>query len=165
MNIPYTAQRRWPSPLGTLWVARTANGLAGLWFVDGQKDTPEAIDVPTRNDDPLLATAEAALVAYWRGAPLAWDLPLDLHGTPFQRAVWQALLKVPAGRTLSYRDLAERIGRPRAVRAVGAAVARNPVSILVPCHRILGSDGSLTGYAGGLERKVALLELEGVLAA
>lgn len=165
MNIPYTAQRRWPSPLGTLWAARTATGLAGLWFAEGQKDTPAAIDVPTLDEDPLLAATEAALAAYWRGAPLASDLPLDLHGTPFQRAVWHALLQVRAGDTRSYRALAAGIGHPQAMRAVGAAVARNPVSILVPCHRIVGSDGSLTGYAGGLERKVALLKLEGVLAA
>ena len=165
MNIPYTAQRRWASPLGTIWAARTAAGLAGLWFAEGQKDTPDTIDAPLRDDDALLQAVEVALADYWRDGTLAWDLPLDLHGTPFQREVWQALLKVPQGHTLSYRGLAERIGRPQAVRAVGAAVGRNPVSILVPCHRILGSDGSLTGYAGGLERKVALLRLEGVLAA
>ncbi|MCX7660224.1 MULTISPECIES: methylated-DNA--[protein]-cysteine S-methyltransferase [Caldimonas] len=164
-NVPYTAQRRWPSPLGTIWAARTALGLAGLWFAEGQKDTPETLDAPTCEDDPLLRAVEASLDAYWQAGCLSERPPLDLHGTPFQRAVWQALLEVPLGQTLSYRDLAERIGRPQAVRAVGAAVGRNPVSILVPCHRIVGSDGSLTGYAGGLERKIALLRLEGVLAA
>lgn len=165
MNIPYTAQRLLPSPLGTIWAARTDAGLAGLWFAEGQKDTPDALDAPLRDDDPLLQAVEAILADYWRNGTLSCDLPLDLHGTPFQREVWRALLKVPQGHTLSYRGLAERIGRPQAVRAVGAAVGRNPVSILVPCHRILGSDGRLTGYAGGLERKVALLRLERVLAA
>lgn len=164
-NIPYTAQRRWPSPLGTIWAARTNAGLAGLWFAEGQKDAPDTLDAPVRDDDPLLLAVQAILAEYWRDGTLSWDLPLDLHGTPFQCEVWRALLKVPLGHTLSYRGLAERIGRPQAVRAVGAAVGRNPVSILVPCHRILGSDGRLTGYAGGLERKVALLRLEGVLAA
>jgi methylated-DNA-[protein]-cysteine S-methyltransferase len=91
---------------------------------------------------------------------LRFDLPLDLLGTPFQRKVWQALLGIACGATLRYGDIAVRVGVPSAARAVGAAVGRNPLSIVVPCHRVLGSGGALTGYAGGLERKVALLELE-----
>ena len=90
--------------------------------------------------------------------------PLDLrHGTVFQRAVWQALLSIPFGQITRYAAVAGRVGRPTAVRALGAAVGRNPISIIVPCHRVIGADGSLTGYAGGLDRKTALLRLEGVL--
>ena len=92
-------------------------------------------------------------------------MPLDLHGTPFQRAVWHELLGLERGATCSYGDIAKRLGRPSAGRAVGAAVGRNPVSIIVPCHRVVGSDGALTGYAGGLQRKTALLQLESSRAA
>lgn len=98
-----------------------------------------------------------------RGERAGFDLALDLGGgTPFQQAVWQALLRIPRGQTASYGALARSIGKTQAVRAVGAAVGRNPLSVVVPCHRVLGSDGSLTGYAGGLERKQALLRLEGI---
>jgi len=100
------------------------------------------------------------LQRYFAGTLMSFDLPLDLLGTPFQRSVWQALLRIPAGRTCSYGELAHAIGKPAAARAVGAAVGRNPVSLVVPCHRVLGAGGALTGYAGGVERKRALLELE-----
>ena len=160
---PYTAQHRVESPLGPILLARTAAGLAGLWF-DGQKDHPGTLDAPTHPDDPLLAQTAGELQDFWAGRPVVFSAPLDLLGTPFQRAVWQALLDIPTGRTWSYRQMAERIGAPSASRAVGAAVGRNPVSIIVPCHRVVGTSGGLTGYAGGLERKVALLRLEGVLA-
>ena len=102
---------------------------------------------------------------YLRGERDGFDLPLDLSGgTPFQQEVWQALLAIGRGATRSYGELSQHLGRPRAVRAVGAAVGRNPLSVVVPCHRVLGADGSLTGYAGGLGRKVALLTLENALA-
>ena len=104
----------------------------------------------------------AQLAAWFAGERTRFELPLDLQaGTPFQQDVWTALLAIPRGGTTSYAELARRLGRPTAARAVGAAVGRNPISIVVPCHRVLGSGGSLTGYAGGLERKTALLELEG----
>jgi methylated-DNA-[protein]-cysteine S-methyltransferase len=112
----------------------------------------------------VLREAAAQLQQYLRGERQHFDLPLDLAGgTGFQQAVWQALLRIPPGRTTSYGALGREIGRPAAVRAVGAAVGRNPLSLVVPCHRVLGGDGSLTGYAGGLERKAALLRLEGAL--
>lgn len=158
----YTAQMRFDSPLGALLLARTATGLAGAWF-EGQKDHPGAIDAPERRDDPLLNEAARQLTDYWAGKRRHFDLALDLHGTPFQINVWRALLAVQAGQTQSYGEIAQRIGTPAAVRAVGAAVGRNPVSVVVPCHRIIGRDGSLTGYAGGLHRKTALLKLEGIL--
>lgn len=154
-----TAQALVDTPLGPVRIARTANGLAGLWF-EGQKHHPGALQVPLQPADPLLREAAAQLRRYFAGDARAFDLPLDLQGTPFQRAVWQALLHIPAGRTCSYGDLARAIGRPRAVRAVGAAVGRNPASLVVPCHRVLGQDGSLTGYAGGVQRKQSLLQLE-----
>jgi methylated-DNA-[protein]-cysteine S-methyltransferase len=104
------------------------------------------------------------LQAYFAGQRKDFDLPLDLRrGTPFQQAAWQALRALPYGATTSYGALSAAIGRPRAMRAVGAAIGRNPVSIIVPCHRVIGANGALTGYAGGLPRKQALLQLEGVL--
>jgi methylated-DNA-[protein]-cysteine S-methyltransferase len=112
----------------------------------------------------VLRETEQQLADYFAGRRRQFDLPLDLsHGTAFQQSVWQALLAIAPGRTTSYGALALAVGKPAAVRAVGAAVGRNPISVIVPCHRVLGADGSLTGYAGGLERKRALLELEGAL--
>lgn len=157
-----SAQARVSTPLGPMTAAASDKGLAGLWF-DGQSHHPGPLDVPEQSDQRWLIAAQRALDAYFAGQPLPTDLRFDLQGTPFQQAVWQALLELGAGDTCSYTALAIRTGRPAAVRAVGAAVGRNPVSVLVPCHRVLGTSGSLTGYAGGLERKQALLEHEGVL--
>lgn len=157
---PSTVQTRWLSPLGPMLVAATDSGLAGLWF-EGQRHLPDSSAWPHRPSHPVLVEAVAQLRDYFAGRRTQFELPLDLQGgTAFQQSVWQALLAIPSGGTTSYGDLSQRVGRPRAVRAVGAAVGRNPVSIVVPCHRVLGRDGSLTGYAGGLERKSALLELE-----
>ena len=155
-----TAQTTVATPLGALLLARTAHGLAGAWF-EGQKHHPGPFAAPQRPDDALLRRAAVRLQAYFAGAePRFDDLPLDLHGTAFQRAVWHALLAIAPGRTRSYADIARALNAPAALRAVGAAVGRNPLSVIVPCHRVLGSDGSLTGYAGGVERKRALLALE-----
>ena len=156
-----TAQATVMSPLGALLLARTERGLAGAWF-DGQKHHPGELAAPSRPDDALLAQAAAQLTDYFAGRATHFSVPLDLQGTPFQRAVWAALLRIAAGGTRSYADIAREIGKASAVRAVGGAVGRNPVSVIVPCHRVVGRDGSLTGYAGGAERKLALLELEGV---
>ena len=155
------AQAQLDSPLGPLLAAVTAKGLAGLWF-DGQAHHPGALDAPVDAQQPFIAMAREQLARYWRGdGPARFDLPLDAQGTPFQKAVWLALLQIPSGKTSSYGEVARRAGTPRAVRAVGAAIGRNPLSIVVPCHRVLGRDGSLTGYAGGLARKQRLLQLEG----
>lgn len=159
----HIAQHRIASPLGEILLARMERGLAGLWFA-GQKDHPGTLAVPQDGGDPLFADVERQLDEYWRGQRREFEVPLDLHGTPFQRTVWDALLRVPYGVTWTYRRIAEQLGSLTATRAVGAAVGRNPVSIIVPCHRVIGSSGSLTGYAGGLERKIELLRLEGVLA-
>jgi methylated-DNA-[protein]-cysteine S-methyltransferase len=153
-------------------LAASDAGLAGLWF-EGQRHGPlaawndlaQAPGHPGPSRHPVLQAAERQLQDYFAGHRQAFDLPLDLsHGTPFQRQVWDALRDIPAGRTAGYAELAQRIDAPQAARAVGAAVGRNPISIIVPCHRVLGAGGSLTGYAGGLDRKRALLDLEGVLA-
>jgi methylated-DNA-[protein]-cysteine S-methyltransferase len=155
------AQARLQSPLGPLTVAATAQGLAGLWF-DGQAHHPGVVDAPVDPLHPHIAQAREELDRYWRGGlPGGFNVPLDAQGTPFQRAVWRTLLDIPAGRTCTYAVVAARAGSPRAVRAAGAAIGRNPLSVIVPCHRVLGRDGSLTGYAGGLERKQSLLQLEG----
>lgn len=159
-----TAQATAPTPLGNLLLARTALGLAGAWF-EGQKHHPEPLAAPRRPDDALLRRAAEQLQAYFAGERHAFDVPLDLHGTPFQRAVWQALLSIPSGSTCTYGAIARSLQAATAVRAVGGAVGRNPVSVIVPCHRVIGGDGSLTGYAGGVDRKRALLELERVAAA
>lgn len=157
---------RWASPLGPMLLAASARGLAGAWFAQGQRDTPDPAAWPEAPGHPVLRATADQLADYFAGRRRDFDLPLDLgQGTAFQQAVWQALLAIPCGQTTSYGALAHRIGRPRAVRALGAAVGSNPVSIIVPCHRVLGADGSLTGYGGGLERKTALLRLEGALPA
>ncbi len=154
-----TAQMHITTPLGPLLLARTADGLAGAWF-DRQKHHPEPIDAPVVLDDAMLCLAAEQLQTYFTDGGAEFDVPLDLRGTPFQEAVWRQLLRVPRGTTCTYGDIARRLGTPAAGRAVGAAVGRNPVSIIVPCHRIVGSNGALTGYAGGLDRKTALLMLE-----
>ena len=159
--VSLVAQARLQSPLGALTVAATARGLAGLWF-EGQAHYPTALDAPADAAQRFIAQAAGELQRYWHGRlDGAFLVPLDLQGTPFQRAVWCALLDIPRGRTRTYTEVAARAGAARAVRAAAGAIARNPMSIIVPCHRVLGRGGSLTGYAGGLERKRALLALEG----
>jgi methylated-DNA-[protein]-cysteine S-methyltransferase len=153
----------WQGPLGEMIVAASDKGIAGIWF-EGQKHLPDHSSWIVNDAHPMLQLAIAQLRDYFAGRRTSFDLPLDLqHGTPFQQSVWQALLAIPHGAKTTYATLSRDIGSPQAVRAVGAAVGRNPVSIVVPCHRVLGASGSLTGYAGGLERKNALLKLEGAI--
>ncbi len=131
---------------------------------DKEKESPVLAAWPSDPGHPVLQQVIIQLGEYFAGKRSQFDVALDLaYGTAFQQSVWQALLAIPQGGTASYGEVSTRIGKPAAVRAVGAAVGRNPVSIIVPCHRVMGSNGSLTGYAGGLERKSALLRLEGVL--
>ena len=156
-----TAHTTLDTPLGAMLLVRTAQGLAGAWF-EGQKDHPGVLAAPRRSEDALLTKTAAQLTEYFSGERTEFDLPLDLHGTEFECGVWRALLKISAGKTQSYGDIARAVSSPKGVRAVGSAVGKNPLSIIVPCHRVMGSDGSLTGYAGGLDRKRALLKLEGV---
>jgi methylated-DNA-[protein]-cysteine S-methyltransferase len=162
---PHLDRMTYRSPLGAMTLAASEKGLAGAWFDGQQHDPAPAVRSGwSSSPNPLLDRAAAQLQAYFEGTLADFDLPLDLSaGTPFQQAVWQELLHIRRGSTTSYGDVAERIGKSTAVRAVGAAVGRNPLGIIVPCHRVMGRDGSLTGYAGGLERKVALLKIEKVL--
>ena len=154
------------TPLGRVLLLASPDGLAGLWF-HRQRHHPTAERMAQWTDtpnDPLLREAARQLDRYFGASSHTFDLPLDLSaGTVFQQTVWRALLNIPRGHTTSYLALAQQIGRPLAVRAVGTAIGRNPLSIVVPCHRVLGSDGGLTGYAGGLDRKRALLHLESAL--
>ena len=168
---PTIVQTRIQSPLGDMLLAATNKGLAGAWFTD-QRHRPKGLDSldfknvphawPTQDSHPTLVDAARQLAEFFSGKRQTFDLPLDINGgTLFQQSVWLALLKIPYGQTTSYGSISRQIDNPAAVRAVGSAVGRNPLSLIVPCHRVLGGDGSLTGYAGGLHRKTALLELEG----
>jgi methylated-DNA-[protein]-cysteine S-methyltransferase len=154
---------RLDSPLGPIVLAATERALCGLWF-EGQQHGPAADTVARWTPAPthtVLQQASEQVLAYLQGQRQRFELPLDLGGgTDFQQSVWQALLGIGWGQTSSYGALAQQIGRERAVRAVGAAIGRNPLSLVVPCHRVVGAQGQLTGYAGGLHRKQALLQLE-----
>lgn len=155
------AQARFDSPLGPLTAAATAKGLAGLWF-DGQAHHPGPLSAPQDAQQRFLAQAREELDRYWQAPGSAgFTVPLDAQGTPFQQAVWRVLRGIGCGQTSTYAAVAARAGSPRAVRAAGAAIGRNPLSVIVPCHRVLGRDGALTGYAGGLARKQSLLQREG----
>src|SRR3954471_19903083 len=147
------------SPLGPLTLRGGTGGLRGLDFPGRGEPRDEAARAPER-----FVPVTEQLDAYFAGRLRAFDLVLELDGTPFQRAVWARLQAIPYGTTTTYGAIADALGRPDRVRAVGAAVGRTPVPIIVPCHRVLGSNGSLTGYGGGLERKRALLDLEAAAA-
>jgi methylated-DNA-[protein]-cysteine S-methyltransferase len=158
-NVVYV---RVPTPLGVFVVAARDGALKGGWF-EGQKYFP-AIDAAAgwrEEETAVLRAARQQLDAYFAGELTRFEVPLAPEGTSFQQQVWNALCAVPCGETTTYAALARSLGRPDAFHPVGAAVGRNPISLFVPCHRALGSDGSLTGYAGGLERKRWLLAHEG----
>jgi methylated-DNA-[protein]-cysteine S-methyltransferase len=146
------------SPVGTLTLTAVDGRLTGL-HMDGQRHAPTSSEDWERDDDGLAAVVDQ-LEAYFAGSRETFDVPLDLHGTDVQRRVWAGLLEIPYGETMSYGELARRVARPGASRAVGLANGRNPVAIIVPCHRVIGADGTLTGYGGGLDRKVWLLDHE-----
>jgi methylated-DNA-[protein]-cysteine S-methyltransferase len=144
------------SPLGPLAIAAGPRGLTTLSFPGGRG----AARAERHRDPAALAGAVAQLEEYFAGERRAFELPLDLHGTPFQRRVWAQLRRLPYGATVTYTELAAAVGRPDIVRAVAGAVGRTPVPVVVPCHRVVGAGGALTGYGGGLQRKAALLDLE-----
>jgi methylated-DNA-[protein]-cysteine S-methyltransferase len=149
------------SPVGRLTLVATDDGVAAiLWENDRPNRVRLTMDAED-NDHPRLVEAERQLEQYFSGERRDFDVALDVTGTPFQRRVWTALLTIPFGETRSYKEIAAQIGSPAAVRAVGAANGRNPVSIITPCHRVIGSTGELTGFAGGLDTKARLLGFEG----
>ncbi|MCL2120770.1 MAG: methylated-DNA--[protein]-cysteine S-methyltransferase [Clostridiales bacterium] len=151
------------TPIGRIGVAEDGSGISDVFFVqpddgDGKKSTtPPGGEV---RETPLLKEATAQLREYFEGKRKVFDLPLSFDGTSFQRDDWNALLTIPYGETRSYKQIAEQIGRPKAYRAVGLANNRNPISILIPCHRVIGHNGALVGYGGGLSHKEYLLNLE-----
>jgi methylated-DNA-[protein]-cysteine S-methyltransferase len=148
-----------PTPLGPVLIVTAAGALVGLHFANHAR-TPSIRDQKAGSDEPMVMVRDQ-LREYFEGNRPRFELPVRLVGTPFQVTVWSALLDIPYGQTSTYSTIAARIGRPRAARAVGAANGQNPISIVVPCHRLIGADGTLTGYGWGLERKQRLLELEG----
>lgn len=148
------------SPIGELLLTGNGNAITGLTMHE-HKHAPPVQDHWHSAHDGVLAAAREQLSAYFAGALQTFELPLTTQGTEFQQTVWQALLEIPYGRTWSYGQLARRIGKPGAARAVGLANGRNPISIIIPCHRVIGADGSLTGYGGGMGRKQWLLRHEG----
>jgi O-6-methylguanine DNA methyltransferase len=153
-------------PFGiALFLATEGGALTHVSFASSQEDAPPdwPRDEVRSPDDPLLADAIDQLNEYFAGARETFSVPLRPAGTPFQMSVWRALEEIPYGHTRTYRDIACSIGKPTATRAVGAANGQNPLPIFVPCHRVIGSNGSLTGFGGGLDVKLALLRLEGVL--
>ncbi len=147
------------TPLGPMLIADRGDGLAGLWFI-GQRHFPSDAATWRRDETDALAAASAQLGEYFARRRSAFELPLAPLGTAFQRAVWRQLQAIPHGHCMSYGQIAATLGKPAAARAVGMAVGRNPWSLVVPCHRVVGSNGQLTGYAGGLDRKRWLLALE-----
>ncbi|MEU9117289.1 methylated-DNA--[protein]-cysteine S-methyltransferase [Streptomyces sp. NPDC048483] len=149
------------TPVGPLTLVALGDALTGLYMTDQRHRPPqETFGTPAAPDDPPFAATIAQLEAYFRGELTTFDLSLELRGTPFQQRVWAALCTIPYGETVSYGRLAEQLGAPTAARAVGLANGRNPVGIIVPCHRVVGTNGSLTGYGGGLDRKRRLLAFE-----
>ncbi|HEY2153800.1 MAG TPA: methylated-DNA--[protein]-cysteine S-methyltransferase [Vicinamibacterales bacterium] len=151
------------SPVGKLVLVATDEGLAAILW---ERDRPGRVRLDIEAEDPrhpVLVETERQLHEYFSGRRTMFSLKLNPSGTTFQRDVWQALLTIPFGETRSYGQIAQQIGRPRAVRAVGAANGRNPLSIVAPCHRVIGATGALTGFAGGLEVKARLLALEGTV--
>jgi len=148
-----------PSPVGVLTLVASDRGLrAVLWEDDEERIVIQG--AAPADDDPVLLATRTQLAEYFAGERTDFDLPLDPQGTPFQLRAWQALREIPYGETISYGEQAARLGDPNKSRAVGAANGRNPISIIVPCHRVIGSNGSLTGFGGGLPAKRLLLELE-----
>jgi methylated-DNA-[protein]-cysteine S-methyltransferase len=149
-----------PSPVGELKLIASGKGLAAILWENDDPDRVRLGPLVEDADHPVLVEAAKQLGEYFAGRRQAYDLPLDFHGTDFQKQVWAALLAIPFGETRSYAEIARAVGRPTAFRAVGAANGRNPISIVAPCHRVIGTNGTLTGFAGGLAAKERLLAIE-----
>jgi methylated-DNA-[protein]-cysteine S-methyltransferase len=149
-----------PSPVGALTLVASDAGLAAILWENDRPGRVKLGALEEAPDHPVLAEAERQLQGYFAGERERFDVPLDFRGTDFQKSVWAALLTIPFGETRTYAEIARQIGRPSASRAVGAANGRNPISIIAPCHRVVGTNGALTGFAGGLAAKELLLGME-----
>ena len=149
-----------PSPVGILKLVATKNALVAVLWENENPKRVRLAELIEQVDHPILLETQKQLCEYFAGTRQQFDLPLDFEGTVFQKKVWQALLGIPFGETRSYRDIAEQVGNIKAVRAVGAANGKNPISIIAPCHRVVGVNGKLVGFAGGLNNKEILLGLE-----
>jgi len=162
MNLKVEYYTFMKSQFGELFIAASEKGVSHILFSDRiQPELQAAINLGQSNSShPLIQIALQQLEEYFAGTRSVFQVPLDLPGTEFQQSVWKTLLTIPFGETWSYADLAEAIQKPKAMRAVGSANGKNPVSIIVPCHRVIAKNGGLGGYAGGLERKQGLLNLE-----
>lgn len=158
-------ESRLHSPLGEVRLRSDGESLIGLWFVGQVNDAKEISDLEIKNDLPIFGQVESWLESYFSGKQTSITIPLQPKGTSFQQRVWQILQEIPYGETMTYGEIAQRIAKEKGVetfsaQAVGQAVGKNPISILIPCHRVLGKNGALTGYAGGVYRKEQLLQLE-----
>ena len=158
-------ESRLHSPLGEVRLRSDGESLIGLWFVGQVNDAKEISDLEIKNDLPIFGQVESWLESYFSGKQTSITIPLQPKGTSFQQRVWQILQEIPYGETMTYGEIAQRIAKEKGVatysaQAVGQAVGKNPISILIPCHRVLGKNGTLTGYAGGVYRKEKLLQLE-----
>lgn len=158
-------ESRLHSPLGEVRLRSDGESLKGLWFVGQVNDAKDIDDIEIKNDLPIFGQVESWLESYFSGKQASITIPLQPKGTSFQQRVWQILQEIPYGKTMTYGEIAQRIAQEKGVetfsaQAVGQAVGKNPISILIPCHRVLGKNGALTGYAGGVHRKEQLLQLE-----
>lgn len=158
-------ESRLHSPLGEVRLRSDGESLTGLWFVGQVNDAKEISDLEIKNDLPIFGQVESWLESYFSGKQTSITISLQPKGTSFQQRVWQILQEIPYGKTMTYGEIAQRIAKEKGVetfsaQAVGQAVGKNPISILIPCHRVLGKNGALTGYAGGVYRKEKLLQLE-----
>lgn len=153
------------TPVGVLTIAADQDGLCHIEFPQNRHAVLRDgwVQAPRADASPVLRSTREQLLEYFAGVRQHFDLPLRPHGTPFQMSVWRTLADIPYGKTWSYKELANACGNVKAMRAVGAANGRNPLPIVLPCHRVIGADGSLVGFGGGLDTKVALLRLEGAL--
>lgn len=161
MNYSY---KYMDSPVGRLTLIASEKGLAAILWENDDPNRVHAKAHTEDNNNTFLLETEQQLREYFDGHRDSFSVPLDLEGTTFQKQVWEALATIPYGETRNYKQIAEQIGNPKSVRAVGAANGRNPISIILPCHRVIGSSGHLTGFAGGLETKALLLSMEGAVA-
>lgn len=150
-----------PSPVGVLTLVARGTALVAVLWEHERENRVKLGPLIENNDHPILLETEKQLNEYFAGARTRFALELDFQGTDFQKQVWQALLDIPYGETRSYGQIAQALGNPKSVRAVGAANGKNPISIIAPCHRVIGATGALTGFAGGLDAKAFLLTLEG----